>query len=134
MLDSWPTDSPLARIKALNQHPLNREAKRWLLDAQVDVQDHQLYLLQLMWWGLDEGKLFWGNEPARRLRELLSSIVLDLLEQSNQTNVLRLMTVGISADEDDQNLSLGTLEHAQDSRDAAWRTLDALHTQLRLRM
>lgn len=115
-------------IDQLNQHPLNREAKRWLLEAGGDEpREDQQYLLQLMWWGVTEGNLHWGNEQARILRDRLHDLLLTMFDQKNQAYVLRLMAVGVSQYDDDTNLGLSTLQSAQNPKDAAWRALDAFH-------
>ena len=121
-----PVSTP--QLAHLNQQPLNREAQRWLLHADAHPDESSQYLLQLMWWGLTEGNLYWGTEQSRRLKERLTNLVLNLFEQENQERVLRLMRVGASPDDQDENLSLATLQNAQNPKDAAWRALDALNS------
>lgn len=117
-----------ADLKKLNQQPLNREAKNWLDMADVPATDDQQYLLQLMWWGLTDADLYPDNPDAHQLKERLTELVLNLISQQDQQAVLRLMAVGVSHDDQDENLSLDTLRNARDPKDAAMRALDALET------
>ena len=121
----------LHQVQQLNQDPLNQEAKRWLDLARVPADDGAQYLLQLMWWGVTEApRMPWGDENARRLRDKLHDLLLNLLNHKDQKGVLRLMSHGISRDEEDTNLALETLQTSMTPEDAAWRALDALHNVL----
>lgn len=123
-------DINLNEVQQLNQHPLNQEARRWLRLAKVPAEDWVQYLLQLMWWGVTKAKLPWLDGPSRRLRDRLEGVLLGLLDHQDQKGVLRLMSHGISREDEDTNLALETLQTSMTPEDAAWRALDALHNVL----
>lgn len=118
----------LSHVHALNQHPLNQAAKRWLRQARAEVSEEHPYLLQLMWWGLEESDLGMTPESKQRLRARLLPVVEDLLRSPNKEAVQRYLFRGSEQGQpDDPHLSLQSLQNAQDPKDAAWRALDSLN-------
>jgi len=52
-----PVKDRQKELSKVNQHPLNQEALRWLRLTDQEPSPMGMYLLQLILWGLDEGKI-----------------------------------------------------------------------------
>jgi len=111
-------------IKELNQHPLNQEAKRWLRLVPYSVEEECLYLLQLMWWGLEEASLRLKVQRIQALRETLLPVIYELMDYADQQAAWEFLTkgrVGELRPDDLPILSLYTLQHSMiPERAALW--------------
>src|SRR5574340_232809 len=116
------------QIDALNRHPLNQEAKRWLKKADAEMDPSRPYLLQLQLWGLEESDLGLTPDSHRELKARLLPIVTSLLRNPDKVEVQAYLLHGREGHPDDPpHLSLHSLENAQSPEDAATRALDSLN-------
>lgn len=116
----------MSALARLNQHPLNQEAKRRLLAAKADLTNDQPYLLQLMWWGLEQAKLGLAPEAVRELRAHLEPVILELLDNPDKTAVQEYLLRGTGDHQENPQLSLRTMQTALTPEEAAYRALDSL--------
>lgn len=124
-----PANTAPKSLESLNSHPLNRAAAKWLRRANFPPEENWLYLLQLMWWGLNEAKMQWRTPGAQDLREKLDSAVNALLGRTDHQHVWHYLVHGAEGNLQ-AALTPETLNNAQDPKDAAWRALDALNMVL----
>lgn len=117
-------------VKIANQLPINQEAKRHLDQAKEPTDQGSLYLLQLILWGLDptKGDCLRGA-PARRqaLEDAAYSLVALPPRQA-----LKFIALTDDPEDEESNLSSGSLAHHQEPQGAAWRAIDALDMVLKM--
>lgn len=116
----------MSDLSQLNRHPLNQEAKRRLLAAKADLTNDQPYLLQLMWWGLEQAKLGLAPAAVQDLRAHLEPVVLDLLDDPDKAAVQEYLLRGTADHQENPQLSLRTMQTALTPEEAAYRALDSL--------
>lgn len=116
-------------IQALNQLPINQEAKRLLDQVKEPTDQGSLYLLQLILWGLDplKGHVLTGA-PARR--QALEDAALSLVPLPPR-EALTFLTMTHDPEDEESNLSSGSLSE-KEPKEAAWRAIDALDQVLRM--
>ena len=73
---------PTPNLAALNLLPHNQIALRWLKHAKAHAEPDAPYLLQLMWWGVEESGLKFPNTPGQGYdrKERLLQATLSLLD------------------------------------------------------
>lgn len=116
-------------ISAVNQLPINQEAKRHLDQVQEPTDQGSLYLLQLILWGLDplKGHVLTGA-PARRQALEDAALSLTLLPPRE---ALTFLTVTHDPEDEESNLGSWSLED-KDPESAVWRAIDALDMALKM--
>lgn len=114
------------QLKELNQQPLNQEAKRWLRLAKAEASEDQPYLLQLMWWGLEEAKLNLALKDLQALRVQLKPVVYDLLNNPDKEEAFQYLLTGSGSPKERPQLSLHTLQSSMTPEEAARRALGSL--------
>jgi len=117
------------QLLELNQNPLNREAKRFLdqLDLEFDPSVQPLY--QLLLWGLNEGGL------SFRVKSWAADylpVLEDLAYQPNQEAAYRYLTVNpaLEDEEEDALLQAGDLARRSSPLAAAAKLLDVFQNAL----
>ena len=130
MPESIPPRMNPSPVKIANQLPINQEAKRHLDQAKEPTDQGSLYLLQLILWGLDplKGHVLAGA-PARRQALEDEALSLTLLPPRQ---ALKFITLTDDPEDEESNLSEGSLSHHQEPQGAAWRAIDALDMVLKM--
>lgn len=108
-----------------NDLPQNQSALHWLKKAKAPINPDQPYLLQLLWWGMEDAHLQFPDQPNQGYsrRERLSQAVLDLLESRSPQKAVTYLT-------EQGSLSWENLELADSPQEAAKRALEALEAAL----
>lgn len=130
MPESTPPQRKPSPIEVANRLPLNQEARRWLDLAKEPSDQGSLYLLQLILWGLDplKGHVL-TNAPARLQALEEAAFSLTLLPPRE---AMKFITLTDDPEDEESNLSTGSLSHHRASKDAAWRAIDALDMALKM--
>lgn len=116
---------PAANLTELNQLPQNQIALRWLKQAKAEADPTKPYLLQLLWWGVEESGLKFPDQPDQGYdrKERLLQATLDLLNDLDPQRAVEYVL-------QDENLPWPNLERAETPEDAASLALDALESLL----
>ncbi len=88
------TGQQFAVVKELNGHPLNQEAKRWLRLVPYPVDEDELYLLQLLWWGAEEARLGLTARSRQHLQEDLLPVIYELMDHPDPHAAWEFLTNG----------------------------------------
>jgi hypothetical protein len=127
--DSPPASKPPASpvtLDEINANPLNQEAKRWLKLAKEPLEEDHQYLLQLMMWGLESGKVY-VEDP--QVYSFLVQRLGDLLRYKDQARVLEYLQENL-AEPDDPLLDLEVLSKSLTPKRAAIYLLNQLDERL----
>ena len=125
--------SPITRsrskgVEALNREAINQSALHWLKKANAEYNHCDVYVLQLLWWGIEESGLRFPNYSGLGYdrKERLREVILRLMD-SNPDSALRYLC---ETESEDPGLQWTHLEGADDPQDAAWQGLDSLESRL----
>lgn len=91
----------LQEVREWNKHPVNQECRRFLQDVRPPVhpQEEELHLLQLLYWGLIEGKVQLRHPRDPRPEAHLEEYVANLFLEHPDKVMKPLLERGISPEE-----------------------------------
>ena len=112
-------------LESLNNRPLNREAAKHLLAANVDPDPSYQAMFQLLLWGLEEGGLKWPHREG--LEEPYHHFLERVAGQADQGEAYRYL---VTNPKDGDRLQPGDLDRLDSPKAAARQLLEAFQVAM----